>query len=197
MGLVDRAKNIIMTPKTEWPAIAGEEANVGKVISGYVFPLALASAIASFIGYGFIWSIFHSVNWGIYHALVVVISGIVGVYVSAFIINALAPSFGSEQNMGRAVQLVAYSFTPSWIGGLLMIFPMIGWIGSLFGFYGLYLLYLGLPTLMKTPQEKAMGYEIVSILCIIVVYIVVGLILASVFLGMFGLSMAGRGMWGM
>jgi hypothetical protein len=78
-----------------------------------------------------------------------------------------------------------------------MIFPMIGWIGSLFGLYGLYLLYLGLPTLMKTPQEKAMGYELVSILCIIVVYVVIGLILASVFMGMFGLSMAGRGMMGM
>jgi hypothetical protein len=187
---------MIMTPKTEWPAIAGEEANAGKVISGYVFPLVLAAAVASFIGYGFIGT-FHSTSWGLYYAIVAVINGIVGVYLSAFIINALAPSFGSEQNMGRTVQLVAYSFTPAWVGGLLMIFPMIGWIGSLFGLYGLYLLYLGLPTLMKTPQEKAMGYELVSILCIIVVYVVIGLILASVFMGMFGLSMAGRGMMGM
>ena len=30
MNLVDRAKNIIMTPKTEWPVIAAEEPNTNR-----------------------------------------------------------------------------------------------------------------------------------------------------------------------
>jgi len=51
--------------------------------------------------------------------------------ISAFIIDALAPSFGAEKNMGRSVQLVSYSYTPGWIGGLLAIIPAIALIGAL------------------------------------------------------------------
>ena len=51
MNIVDRAKNIIMTPKTEWTAIAAEEPNVGQIISGYVIPLALIPAIAAMLGW--------------------------------------------------------------------------------------------------------------------------------------------------
>jgi hypothetical protein len=48
------------------------------------------------------------------------------------------------------------------------------------GLYGLYLLYLGLPKLMKAPKEKAFGYTAVTILCAIVLFIVVGAITGAV-----------------
>ena len=104
----------------------------------------------------------------------------ISVFVSAFVIDALAPSFGSEKNMGRSVQLVAYSYTPGWIGGLLAIIPSIAIVGVLAGLYGLYLLYLGLPKLKKTPEDKLIGYFVVSLLVIIVVYFVIGMIMAAI-----------------
>lgn len=189
MALFDRAKNMIMSPKTEWAAVAAEEPNKGAMITGYALPLILLSAAAAFVGYGFIGNILYSgVSWGLYHAVMQVLFGILGIYITTFVVDALAPSFGSEKNSGRAMQLVVYSMTPSWVGGILMVIPAIGWIGMLFGLYGLYLIYLGLPHTMKTPQDKVAIYMIVTIVVLIVVYFVIGAVLAGPLQRMFGLG---------
>ena len=50
MGIIDRVKNILITPKTEWDVIAGESSSTGGLLTGYVLPLAGISALAGFIG---------------------------------------------------------------------------------------------------------------------------------------------------
>jgi Yip1 domain len=189
MNLVDRAKNIILTPKTEWPVIASETPNTQQILVTYILPLALIPAIANVIGWGFIGSIFTSVKWGIAMGLVQFFSVFISIFVASFVIDALASSFSSTKDFGRAMQLVAYSYTPSLIGGVFALIPVIGWLGGLFGLYGLYLLYLGIPHLMKTPQDKVAVYFIVSLIVIIIVYVVVSLILTSIFVSAFGLEM--------
>lgn len=194
MNLIDRAKNILITPNKEWDVISGEEPNIPGIITGYVLPLAGAAAVAAFIGYGLIGFNYgfgihmRGVDWGLYQAITVLAGALLSVFVSAYIIDALAPSFGSEKNMGRSVQLVSYSYTPGWIGGLLAILPSLAIIGSLAGLYGLYLLYIGLPKLKKTPQDKHVSYFVVSLLVMIVVFVVIGLILGRIFMSVFGLS---------
>jgi len=196
MNLIERAKNIIVSPAKEWDVIATEQPDTGKIITGYVLPLAGAAAVAAFIGYGLIGVSYFGVrvagmNWGIYQALYVLIGALISVFVSALVIDALAPSFGSEKNMGRSVQLVAYSYTPGWIGGLLAILPAIALIGTLAGLYGLYLLYLGMPKLKKTPADKHVGYFVVSLLVMIVVYVVIGYIMSRLLMPTMGLDYGG------
>jgi len=116
------------------------------------------------------------------------INAFLSVLVAGFVIDLLAPSFGSQKNMGRAVQLVAYSMTPIWIAGILNILPSIGWLAGLIGLYGLYLMYLGLAPLMKTPEDKKVGYLVVSIIILIVVYFVIAAILTAILMAVFGLS---------
>jgi hypothetical protein len=189
MNLVDRAKNMIVTPKTEWNAVAAEEANLQQVLISYVLPLALIPTIAVIIGWGVIGIFgFTSFTYGIAMGLVQLINAFLSVLIAGFVIDALAPSFGSEKSMGRAVQLVAYSMTPVWIFGILNVIPSIGWLGSLLGLYGLYIMYLGLTPLMKTPEDKKVGYLIVSIIILMVVYFVIALILTSILLAIFGLT---------
>jgi hypothetical protein len=189
MNLVDRAKNIIMTPKTEWAVVASEEANVAQIFTGYVLPLALIPAIASLLGFGFIGRGFGaSLRWGIAMALIQFISAFLGVYITAFVADFLAPNLGSEKNFGKAVQLVAYSYTPGWVAGVLLLFPMLGILATLAALYGLYLLYLGLPHMMKTPQDKVVTYLIALIVVVIIVYFVLSAILTPIFMGIFGLS---------
>ena len=196
MNFIERAKNILLSPDKEWDVINAEQPNTPGIITGYVLPLAGAAAVAAFIGYGVIgFRILGfrvaGIDWGVYHALSVLIMGIGSVLISAFIIDALAPSFGSEKNMGRSVQLVAYAYTPAWIGGLLAILPFIALIGSLAGLYGLYLLYIGIPKLKKTPAAQQAGYFVVTLVILIVCYFVIGLIMSKVILTMFGLSYGG------
>jgi len=189
MNLVERAKNIIVTPKTEWDAIAAEEPNIQQILLGYVLPLALIPTIAVIIGWGTIGIFgFTSFTYGIAMGLVQLINAFLSVLISGFVIDALAPSFGSTKNMGRAVQLVAYSMTPVWIAGILNILPTIGWLAGLLGLYGLFLMYLGLAPLMKTPEDKKVGYLVVSIIILIVVYFVIAAILTAILMAVFGLS---------
>jgi hypothetical protein len=194
MNLIARVKNIIVSPKTEWAVVAEEQPDVGQIITTYVLPLAIITAAATLIG----WTVFgvsilsfqmKGISWGLMYGIQSLIQTIIAVFLTAFVVDALAPSFQSEKNFGRAVQLVAYAYTPSWIGGILNIFPMLGWLGGLFGLYGIYLMYLGFPFTMKTPKDKIVVYMIVSILILIAAYVVIGLILTPILTGIFGLSL--------
>jgi hypothetical protein len=189
MNLVERAKNILLTPKTEWETVAAEEPNIQQILLGYVLPLALIPTIATIIGWGVIGMFgFTSFTYGIAMGLVQIINAFLSVLIAGFVIDALAPSFGSQKNMGRAVQLVAYSMTPIWVAGILNILPTIGWLAGLIGLYGLFLMYLGLAPLMKTPEDKKVGYLVVSIIILIVVYFVIAAILTAILMAVFGLS---------
>ena len=197
MALFDRVKNILISPKTEWQVINAETETPQTLLTKYVIPLVFLSALAAFIGYGFVGrgSLLYKivgVRWGAYFAIQVLVSGILSYYIATYVIDALAPSFASEKNLGKSAQLVAYASTASWVGGLLMIVPLLGTIGALFGLYGIYLFYLGLPVLKKTPEDKRIGYMIVCALVIIVVsfvlYFVLGAILTAVMGNPFGLD---------
>ncbi len=193
MNLIARAKGIITAPAREWEVIHTETPDTSKIITGYVVPLAAAAALAAFIGYALVGASFlgfrvRGFNWGLYQALTVFLSALLSVFITAMVIDALAPNFGSEKNFGRSLQLVAYSFTPAWIGGLLAVLPALSFLGALFGIYGLYLLYIGLPKLKHTPADKQMSYFLVTILVTIVVYLVIGWILTSLIMNVFGLS---------
>jgi hypothetical protein len=49
------------------------------------------------------------------------------------------------------------------------LIPVLGFITLLFVLYSLYLLFLGLPVLMKAPGDKAIGYTVVVVICTILV----------------------------
>ena len=179
MQLVDRARNIIVTPKTEWPVVEAEATPIGQIIVGYVLPLAALAALASFISSSFIGfaGMRLSIGYGLAMAVYQVIMAVVFVFVLGFIIDALAPTFGGQKNMLNAQKLAAYSYTPAWIAGLFAIIPWLGWLIALIGaLYGLYLLYVGLPRLMKNPPEKSAGYTALVVVSAIVVAIIIGVI---------------------
>src|SRR3546814_7289455 len=103
----------------------------------------------------------------------------VGVWVLAWIINALAPTFEATRNPVQAMKVAAYSATAAWVAGVFQIVPSLGWIGAILGLYSLYLLYLGLPILMKAPAAKAMAYPLAPIVAAIVLFFVIGAITAA------------------
>ena len=49
---IDRLKNILLTPKTEWPVIAGETATVQSLYVGYIMILAAIGPIALALRFG-------------------------------------------------------------------------------------------------------------------------------------------------
>lgn len=185
-GLIGRAKNILLTPKAEWARIATETPDQSKLFVGYALPLLVLAAVcgligATLIGLPFIGRV--PIVWGVTQAVFQVAVGLVSLFVCAVIANALAPSFGSRQDMGRAQQLIVYGSTASMVAGALAIFPPLAILGIVGGLYSIVLIYFGLPAVMNTPADKQVVYLVVLIIAYIVIFWVlmwvVGMIMLS------------------
>lgn len=170
-SLFERAKDIIMSPKTEWGVIDSEPSTIGGIFTSYVMILAAIGPLAQLIGqqvfgiYG--WK--PSMEFSIANAVIGYVMSLVGVYVAALVADALAPSFGGTKNMVNAFKAVAYSWTAAWLAGIFGIVPVLGML-AIVGLYSFYLLYLGLPRLMRVPDDKAVGYVVVCIIVQVVIY---------------------------
>ncbi len=189
-ALVERVKAILLKPKDEWPRIAAEPATPAGLITGYALPLVAIAPIASFLGgqifgYGaFGFSYRPGFVAGLTGAITGFVVALIGIVVLALIADALAPKFGGTSNRTNAFKLVIYGATAGWVAGIFGLIPALGFLGLL-GLYSLYLIYTGATPIMKVPEDKAAGYTAVTILCAIVLYLVVGVVTASI-TGLFG-----------
>ncbi|HUP29907.1 MAG TPA: Yip1 family protein [Usitatibacter sp.] len=195
MTLIDRARNMLLTPKTEWDVVAAETTPQGQVITGYVLPLAAVAAIAGFIGavvigtsVPLLGTVRASIVGGIVTAILQLVVAVLSVFLMGFIIDALAPTFGAQKNMARAVRVAAYSYTPVWVLSILAVIPYIGLLIALISvIYAVYLLYLGLPRVMGASQDKAAGYTALVVVVGIVLGFILGLVVSlatAPFMGM-------------
>ena len=181
MNLVERAKNLILTPAAEWDKISSETHTVQGLYTGWIMILAAIPAIASFIGFSLVGVGAFGLSYrvpvvnGIAHAIASYLLALGTVYVFALIIDGLSPKFGGEKNFMQAFKVAAFAPVASWLAGVFAILPALA-ILSLLGLYSLYLLYVGLPRLMKTPADKAMPYTVVVIIVGIVISLVVGVL---------------------
>jgi len=200
-GLVGRIKAILLTPSAEWPVIAAEPSSTRAIYGRYVAPLAAIGVIAGFIGrtvIGYDVPLLGHIRSGVFAGIATALLGyllsFVSVFVVAWLADLLAPTFDGQRDRLRALKLTAYSYTPAWVAGILQLVPALGVLALLAGCYGLYLLYVGLPVLMRCPKEKSAGYTIVLILCAIVVSAVIGILSSCVGagLGLAGLGAMGR-----
>jgi len=182
MDIVARAKAILLTPKTEWPVIEHEPGDPAYLFSNYVAILAAIPAVCGFIGASIIGisvpivgTVRVGIVSGIASALVQYVLAFVMVYVMALIIDALAPTFKGQKNQANALKLAVYSMTPVWLAGVFSLIPGLRLL-SILGLYGLYLLWVGLPPLMKAPPEKSTGYAAAIVVCAIIISLVIGAI---------------------
>jgi hypothetical protein len=188
MNVMDRAKNIVLTPRTEWAAIDAEPTSVNDLYKAYVIPLALIPAIAGFIGVSLIGvsipglgTVRTSFFAGLISAILQFGLSLALVYVMALVIEALAPTFGGLKDRLAAFKVSAFSMTPTWLAGIFALIPSISFL-SLLGLYGIYVLYLGLPRLMRVPEERALGYTAPVVLAAIILSIVFAAVL-GLFMG--------------
>src|SRR4051812_10505664 len=105
-ALVARVKAILLQPKTEWLVIDAEPATVKSLYTEYACILALIPAVCGLIGGllisgmvgGLLGGLFGGalLVWTLVGAILGYVLGLVGLYVTALIIDALAPSFDGE-----------------------------------------------------------------------------------------------------
>jgi hypothetical protein len=178
MALVDRAKNMIVSPATEWPVVAMEPATPATIFTGYVIPLAAIGPVCAFL----MMTLFqHHLILGAVIAVISFVLELVFTFIIGLIASALAPNFGGVADRIEGLKLVAYGYTARWVAGIFQLIPILGSLLVLLAsLYSLYVVYIGVVPAMKVPQDKAVTYALVLLACVIVLGIVVGIVVGIV-----------------
>jgi hypothetical protein len=157
--ILSRAYGLLKEPKAEWRQIQAEETTVPSILFGYVAPLAAIPPLASLIGsYTFEPDFAGDIGSALVRAVLTWLVSIALVYLLGFLINALADMFDADRDELSAQKIAAYSLTPAFISGVFSLWPPLWWL-SLFALAAMvFLMYRGLPILMKAPLERALSY---------------------------------------
>jgi hypothetical protein len=197
-ALVARVKGILLQPKSEWLKIDGEFATTKSLFTRYAMILAAIGPVCSLLG-GQLMPIMGmklSIVGAIVVALVSYGMSLLGVFLLGLIINALAPNFGGTANRVQAMKLAVYSWTAAWLAGVFGLIPMLG-ILAILGLYSFYLLFVGLPILMKVPEDKKVGYFIVTVIAGVVMYFIISAIVGAISMSFVAASVGMAGLAGM
>ena len=169
MDVVKRAKNILIQPSHEWRVIAGESADVTSLLRDYAAPLSGVAAICQWLGLstlfgaagiGFVrTAVTAAVSWAL---------GLFSLWIAAIVLENLAPSFSSRRSTIQALKLVVYGSTPLWIVAILTLIPVLSTLFIVGVIYAIYLVYVGLPSVLDTPSDKVVPFMVTSAVVVVI-----------------------------
>jgi hypothetical protein len=171
MNVALRAKAMLFDPLLEWSLIEQETGDPAFVLSRYVAVLALIPAVFSFIGTSVIGVVVPGAGTvrmpvfdGLFGAIFGYVMACATVLLLGLIIDLAAPFFGGRRDFDSAFKLAVYSFTPVWLAGIFLLLPGLRFL-ALTGFYGGYILWLGLPRLIKAPERTSQNFAGLIVVC--------------------------------
>jgi hypothetical protein len=149
-SLFARLIGILVRPKQEWPVIHGEAAEEpNDIIRDYAFPLILICDLAMLVGLG---ESRHSV---IIYGIAGFVLPILVLSLTSGILFSLASKYDGQTDRVAVTKLVAYSSSPIWLAMMFEASKMFSsalWLCGML--YGLVLYWIGLPVILKIPDEK-------------------------------------------
>ena len=196
VGTFKHAIDLVKNPASVMTAYKDTDVVVNSLMIYYVAVLAAVPFIATLIGDLWYGAAFHYLGffgasiagYAFAFGILTYIVAVLGVFVAGFIVWKLGPNFKTNTTQARAVRLVAYAYTPYFLISILNIIPPLGFLDFLGLLYGLYILYLGVPILLGTPQDQTLTYVIVSVIAVIVVFAILGAIVGAITVAIFGLA---------
>lgn len=188
--LLQRIRNILVEPRREWPLIASEPGGARRVLR-YVAILALIPAICGYVGSTYVGTEvsvgrFHdALPTGIIKAVLSYLFSFAIVYLTALTTDAITPLFGGKRSFTNALKLTAYSYTPVWLVGVVLLFPNLRFL-ALLGLYGLRLLWTGLPPLMGPERRKVIIFALAIAVIAFAIVFALAIIQAAIMVLLFG-----------
>ncbi len=186
--IFNRSKEIIINPQNEWHKINNENTGIKEVLTGFVIPYLLFILLASVIGSLLFRTIFFNPVYSIVYSIFNLLTYIVVILITPVILQALANNFSAEVDKVKALKLISFSFTPSYIIGIVIGFLPAFSVLGIVGLYGLYIMWVGFDILINVSQDKKVGFYLVTILIIIIEFVIFSLILGTILFTFFGLG---------
>ena len=156
---LSRAWGLLREPKKEWEQIKAEETTIPNILIGYVAPLAAIPPVCDLIGQtAFNHALQVDFGQAVIRTVVTWLVSIGLVFFLGVLINVVADNFEADKDDLSAQKIAAYSLTPAFLSGVFSLWPPLWWL-SLFALAAMvYLMFRGLPILMRAPEETALGY---------------------------------------
>lgn len=173
---LNRLKNIILNPISEWEKIKSESISIKDIFIIYLLPLLLIGCSLKLIGrfltlkdYNFIYLLSSCLSYFIISIIVILIS--------SWVISEILPKFKHEKQFANVLQLVTFSLFPSIIFiGISSLHPDLTFI-NLFSVYSVIIFWFGITRLLQIPVESKIGFTLISLFIIILTTIVLSFIL--------------------
>ena len=196
--VLEHVWGLLTHPKEEWKDIREQRCSVTRCYCSHVLFLAAIPAVAGFIGTSQVgWSVAGDVpvkletESALRIAVAFYFAMLATVFAVGKMIHWMGQTYGAEQTLPQCIALSAYTATPLFLMGVMMIYP-IPWLDFLVGIFALsytvYLLYLGLPIMMEVDQDK--GFLFSSAVLAVGLVMLVGLLATSVILWSTGMGPA-------
>ncbi len=187
-------------PQQEWESIRDEPCTVTMCYVRHVLILAAVPAISAYIGAVQVgWSVGAeettklTASSALPIAIAFYLAMLAAVYVVGRLIHWMSQTFGAQTTLAQSVVLVTYTGTPLFLVGIVALYPM-PWVNMLFGIvallYTVYLLYTGVPVVMKITKEQ--GFLFSSAVLTVGMVTLVGMLAVTVILWGSGLGPAYR-----
>jgi len=186
--MITDAIGILFRPNATWQKISSTADRTSNLV--YILILAVLPAIAWFYGTT-------RVGWSIGEGEVIKLTAasatalitlfywamVLAVLVIGGSIHWMAVSYGAQSTLMRGITVAGVTATPMFLAGLVGFLPVPA-IDMLIGVvavgWSLYLLYVGIPAVMKVPQER--GFLFASAVVAVCLVILIAIMGASVIL---------------
>jgi hypothetical protein len=170
MSVIARTKNLLLQPRAEWRRIDEEPAGIGRTLGRTLLPLAAIPAVCSAIGLCLIGirgggaAIRLPWNVGLLQALALYLLAVVGLAAVALITTLVAPTFGGRAERVRGFKLAVHGATAALVGGIFLLVPPLAPLALLAALYSAYLVFTGLPIIMRCAPRRSVPYTAVVVL---------------------------------
>ncbi len=168
--ILNRIKNILFYPKSEWDKIKVEEITNSDLFMKYALILALILPLSNilnwlFLGfaYGFSSTIFPIVG----ASFKMYVNTLINVMITSFAIKIIGNLFKHGTTFNDATKIAVYSNTAIWIGGVYKLFgdslQAIIIVGAIYSFV---LLFLGIRSIINIKKTKLIIFYVLVILTV-------------------------------
>lgn len=194
--ILDHVWGLLSNPRREWETIRDEPCSIGKCYVSHTIILAALPPICAFFGatqVGWSSGISPTVKLTAGSALQIAIAFylamLIGVYLMGRTMHWMATTYGSKPELERCVMLAAYTATPLFLAGVIALYPLL-WLNMLVGLaalaYTIYLLYTGVPIVMRISNEQ--GFLFSSAVLTVGMVVLVGMLAVTVLLWGLGIG---------
>jgi hypothetical protein len=197
--MIQHTFGLLTRPANQWRTIAELPENSFRTLVLYPCIMAILPAVAWYYGTSRVgWSVGDhgdtiklTVESARQLSVLFYLAMVACVVVIGYFIHWMSDTYGADSTVTKGIVIAGMASTPMFLAGVVGFYPLL-WLDLLIGVaavsWSVYLLYLGIPIIMKIPEER--GFLFSSAVLGVALVILICLMVGSVILWDFGAAPA-------